>query len=72
MNPEIERCRSEQARCQDHILRIGTDNFGAWLGASDWLHEEILIENELAIMRISEHHEDSMAASKPAATGGRP
>src|SRR6266568_2171112 len=43
---EIERCRAEQTRCIEHISDGRPDSFGAWLGLSDWLHEEIMIEQE--------------------------
>lgn len=72
LHMELSRCRLEQMRCREHIERIGTDNAGAWLGASDWLHEEILIEIELANLRTSEQNEDSVATSKPETAGGCP
>jgi len=46
---EIERCRKEQIRCRDYILRgesvdpFNRDLFGAWQGLQDWLLEEIFI-----------------------------
>lgn len=72
LHQEIARCRSEQMRCREHIERIGTDNAGAWLGASDWMHEELLIEEELENLRTSCDNADSVATSKAATTGGCP
>lgn len=40
---EIERCRQEQIRCRDHILNGGGDRYGAELGLSDWLVEELIL-----------------------------
>ena len=40
---EIERCRVEQIRCRDHLLNGGGDRYGAELGLSDWLVEELIL-----------------------------
>ena len=46
MTAAIAYCRSQQAECREK-LEHGWDDFTA-LGLSDWLHEEILIEQEAA------------------------
>lgn len=46
LNPEIERCRREQARCREHILSGKPDSFGAWIGLQDWFREELILEEE--------------------------
>lgn len=44
----LDYCRRQQAECRAKLKRDGWDDFTA-LGLSDWLHEEILIEQEAAV-----------------------
>lgn len=43
----LDYCRRQQAACRAKLKRHGWDDFTA-LGLSDWLHEEMLIEQEAA------------------------
>lgn len=42
IDPSIQRCRDEQLRCAEYIMRGGDDIQGARRGLSDWMAEEIL------------------------------
>ena len=43
----LDYCRHQQQACRAKLKRHGWDDFTA-LGLSDWLHEEILIQQEMA------------------------
>ena len=47
MTDALAYCRRQQAECREKLAN-GWDEFTA-LGLSDWLHEEILIEQEAAV-----------------------
>lgn len=46
MNAAIERCISEQAACMETVRAGGPAQDGAWLGAIDWLKEEVILRNQ--------------------------
>jgi hypothetical protein len=54
----VERCRSEQKRCRDELLKGNLDPGelrGAWLGLSDWFTEELIMA-ETGFPKLSERH----------------
>lgn len=50
IDPRIQRCRDEQEIAKQNLM-ADPQCHGAWLGISDWLHEELLILGEEEIER---------------------
>ena len=46
----LRSCYEEQNRCRDHILSGKPDSAGAWMGLSDWIHEELEIIVDAAMV----------------------